>query len=115
MLRLEPVIWTLFGAGMLMGAFLLPAWILVVGIAAPLGLVPEGALAFGRVLSLAASPPGRLLLLAAMALPLWAGAHHLRHVAIDFGGLSRDGVVGPLLYAIALLGSLAALVAVIRL
>lgn len=115
MLRLEPVIWVLFGAGMMVGGFLLPALILVLGLAGPLGFVPEGALAFERVYGLAASLPGRLVLAAAAALPLWAGAHHLRHVWIDFGGLKSDGLVGGLLYAVALVGSVLAVVAVFRL
>lgn len=115
LLRLEPLIWTLFGAGMMVGGLLLPAFILVVGLAAPLGFVPEGALAFDRVYGLAASLPGRAILAAAIALPLWAGAHHLRHVWIDLGGLKSDGLVGSLLYALALVGSVLGVIAAIRL
>lgn len=115
LLRLEPLIWTLFGAGMMVGGLLLPALILVLGLAAPFGLVPESALAFERMHGLAASLPGRLLLAAAVALPLWAGAHHLRHVWIDFGGLKSDALVGSLLYALALVGSVLGVVAAIRL
>jgi fumarate reductase subunit D len=115
LLRIEPVVWVLFGAGMMVGGLLLPGIILVLGLAAPLGFVPEPALAFERVHGLAASLLGRLVLAAAVALPLWAGAHHLRHVWIDFGGLRSDGVVGSFLYAVALVGSVLAVVAAIRL
>lgn len=115
LIRLEPVVWTLFGAGMMVGGLLLPAFILVVGIAAPLGWVPEGALAFERVHGLAASLPGRVILAAGVALPLWAGAHHLRHIWIDFGGLKSDAFVGSLLYALALVGSVLGVVAAVRL
>ncbi len=112
MLKLEPVIWLLFGAGMMVGGFILPAWIATAG----LGLgVSEGALSYDRMHALLASPLGRLAALAAMALPLWGGAHHLRHVWIDFGGLETDGAVGGLLYGIALAGSAAAVVAVVNL
>jgi fumarate reductase subunit D len=52
---------------------------------------------------------------AAIALPLWGGAHHLRHLWLDFGGLKSDGLVGMLCYGLALFGSLAAFVAVARL
>ena len=48
-------------------------------------------------------------------LPLWGGAHHLRHLWLDFGGLRSDGFVGSLCYGGALVGSLLAIVAVIRL
>ena len=55
------------------------------------------------------------MLAAVIALPLWKGAHHVRHLFIDFVGVSHDAIVAPILYAIAALGSLGAIVAVIRL
>jgi fumarate reductase subunit D len=115
LLRLEPLIWLLFGQGILIGTILLTGWLLVVGLAAPLGLTPEGALALERAHRLAANPIGRLLLLALIALPLWKGAHHLRALSIDFGGASRDPAVASLVYGLALLGSALGVLAVIRL
>jgi len=115
LLRLEPFIWLLFGHGILIGTILLTGWLLVVDVLAPLGLVSEGALAFERAHRLAAHPIGRLLLLALIALPLWKGAHHVRSLAIDFGGASRDPAVATLLYGLALGGSALAVVAIIRL
>jgi fumarate reductase subunit D len=115
LLRLEPLIWLLFGLGILVGTILLTGWLLVVGVALPFGMMHEDALAFLYVHPLAANPIGRLLLLAMIALPLWKGAHHLRSLSIDFGGASRDPVVASLLYGIALLGSALGILAVIRL
>lgn len=115
LLRLEPVIWLLFGQGILIGTILLTGWLLVVGIAQPLGWVPAEALAYPRAHALAAHPIGRLVLLALCALPLWKGAHHLRSLSIDFGGGSRDTAVATALYAVAALGSLLAIAAVVRL
>ena len=115
LLRIEPVIWLLFGNGLLIGTMLLTGWILVVGLAAPFGLVPEEALAFERAHSLASSLIGRVVLAGLIVLPLWKGAHHIRHLSIDFRGAERDVVVAPILYGIAALGSLAGLLAVIRL
>jgi fumarate reductase subunit D len=115
MLKLEPIIWQLFGGGMMIGAFLYPAYLLMVGFAAPLGIAPPEALSYERAIALAGSIAGRAILAAAIALPLWAAAHHVRHIFIDFGGLARDGTVGALCYGIAALGSLLAIVAVIRL
>ncbi len=112
MRKLEPVIWLLFGAGMMVGGFVLPAWIATVG----LGLVGDAdAFSYDRMYAMFTHPVGRLVALAAMALPLWGGAHHLRHVSIDLGGLQRDPLVGGLLYALALGGSLAAVIAVVTL
>jgi len=115
MLKLEPVIWALFGGGMMVGGLLLPGFIFVLGIAAPLGFAPESVSSFAHLHALASHPIGRLVFLAAIALPLWGGAHHVRHVWIDLGGLKSDGLVGGLCYGVALLGSVAAIVAVIRL
>ena len=115
LLRLEPIIWLLFGQGILIGTILLTGWVLVVGLLAPLGLVSDGALAFERAHRLGANPIGRLVLLAICALPLWKGAHHVRSLAIDFGGAHRDAAVATLLYGIAVVGSLLAIVAVVRL
>jgi len=115
LLRLEPLIWLLFGLGILVGTMLLTGWLLVFAVAAPLGMLPAGALAFDRIHEFAANPIGRLLLLALIALPLWKGAHHLRTLSIDFGGVSRDPAVALLLYGIALLGSALGVLAVIRL
>ena len=115
LLKLEPIIWLLFGQGILIGTILLTAWVLVVGLAAPLGWIPPEALAFERAHALAAHPIGRLVLLALCVLPLWKGAHHLRSLSIDFGGAQRDAAVATLLYGVAALGSLLGLLAVARL
>jgi fumarate reductase subunit D len=115
LLKLEPVIWLLFGQGILIGTMLLTGWILVVGLAAPLGLVDPGALSFERAHALGASLLGRLVLLALLVLPLWKGAHHVRSLSIDFGGHARDAAVATLMYAVAALGSVLAIVAVVRL
>ncbi len=121
LLRIEPAIWLLFGQGILIGTILLTGWLLVVGIAVPLGLalglelVPAQALSYERAHMLASHWVGRLVLLGLIALPLWKGAHHLRSLSMDFGGAARDTAVAAVLYALAALGSLLAICAVVRL
>ena len=115
LLRLEPIIWPLFGAGILAGTLLLPGWLLTVGLAGPLGLLPDGAISFERAHALAANPLGRLVLLGLIALPLWKGAHHTRALAVDLIGAQSDGLVGSALYAVALLGSVLGILAVLAL
>ena len=115
MLKLEPIIWGLFGAGMLVGGLLYPAFLLVVTLAQPLDVLSADALSFERAHGLASHPLGRVVLAAAIALPLWAGAHHVRHLAIDLGGIARDAWFGALCYALALAGSVLAVMAVARL
>jgi fumarate reductase subunit D len=115
MLKLEPVVWGLFGAGMFVAGLLYPAFLLVATLMQPLGVLAPDALSFERAHALAAHPIGRVVLAAAVAFPLWAGAHHVRHVNIDFGGIGRDAWFGALCYALALVGSVAAVLAVARL
>lgn len=111
----DPLLWPLFGLGFVCAAFLLPPWVAVVGIAHPAGWVADGALAYERVYGLASSLPGRVLFAAAVALPLWNGAYHLRHTAMDLVGQRYDVFVAPVLYALAAAGSVMAVVAVTRL
>ena len=39
LLKVEPVIWLLFGQGIMIGTMLLTGWVLVMGVLAPLGVV----------------------------------------------------------------------------
>lgn len=120
LLKLEPIIWLMFGQGILLGTFLLTPWLLVVGLGVPLGIVPSDALSYERAHALASAsvvgvPIGPLLVAALIALPLWKGAHHVRSLLLDFGGEERDGAVGGLLYLVATLGTIGAILAVVRL
>lgn len=114
-LKLEPLIWLLFGGGIMVGTMLMTGWTLVVGLGVPMGFVSADALAFERAHELGASLIGRALLVAIVALPLWKGAHHTRHVFIDAGGADRDPLVATLLYLLASFGSVMAIVAAVRL
>jgi len=114
LLKLEPLIWLLFGQGIMIGTMLLTAWVLVVGLAVPLGIVPADALSFERAHMLGSNIIGRVVLLGLIVLPMWKGVHHMRHLFIDFG-TGRDELIAPLLYLVALAGSLLGLIAVIRL
>jgi fumarate reductase subunit D len=115
LLRVEPVIWLLFGQGILVGTILLTGWVIAVGLLVPTSIVSADALSYERAYGLASNVIGRLILLALIALPLWKGAHHLRSLSIDMGGGDRDGAVGTALYLVAAVGSLAAILAVVRL
>jgi len=120
LLKLEPIIWLMFGQGILIGTFLLTPWLLVVGLAIPLGIVPADAISYERAHALASAsvmglPIGPLVVAALIALPLWKGAHHVRSLLLDFGGEARDGIVGGLLYLVATAGTIGAILAVIRL
>ncbi len=113
LLRLEPVIWLLFGGGIMVGTILLPAYLLTIGLGGPLGLLAEGALDYDRMHAIASHPIGRAVFAAIIVLPLWKGAHHTRSLMADWLGHGADGVVGSLLYAIAAVGSILGIAAVL--
>lgn len=115
LLRIEPIIWFLFGQGILIGTILLTGWVLVVGLLMPLEIVSAEALSYERAHMLGSNILGRLLLGALLVLPLWKGVHHIRSIALDFGGGERDAAVGTLLYLVASAGSVLALLAIVRL
>ena len=115
LLRIEPLIWFMFGQGIMIGTILLTGWVLVVGLLIPLDIVSAEALSYERAHMLASHPIGRLVLLGILALPLWKGAHHVRHFFIDRGHAAHDATIGGLAYLVATLGSIAALVVVVRL
>jgi len=120
LLKIEPLIWLLFGQGILIGTMLMTGWILVVGLLIPLGLVDASALSYDRAYALATAsflglPIGKLVLAALLVLPLWKGAHHVRSLHVDFGGAERDGIVGSLLYGVAAVGSVVGIVGVVGL
>ena len=119
LLRLEPAIWLLFGAGTMLGTLLLPGYLLTVGIGGPLGWFSPDALSYERLNGMLQHPIGgilfRLVLLGLIALPMWKGAHHLRALSVDFNGHHRDGLVGGLLYLVAIAGSVLGILAVVRL
>jgi fumarate reductase subunit D len=113
LLRIEPLLWLLFGAGIMLGTMLLPGYLLTVTLGGPLHLLPAHALSFERAHTIFSNPAGRLLLLALIALPVWKGAHHCRALAVDLYGHAADTPVGSLFYAIAAVVSIAGIVAVL--
>jgi len=119
LLKIEPVIWLLFGAGIMAGTILLPGYLLTVGLGGPLGILSADALSYERLHGMVSHPIGglvfRLVLLGLIALPLWKGAHHFRHFLIDMDGHDRDVVVAPILYLIAAAGSVVGILTVLSL
>ena len=118
LLKLEPLIWFMFGQGIMIGTMLLTPWLLVFGVLGPLGIVEPLSFADAKATftaSLFGIPIAKLALAALLVLPLWKGAHHVRSLLIDFGGGERDGFVGSVLYLIAIVGSVMGISAVVGL
>lgn len=104
---IDPLWWSLFGAGGTIAAFLVPAHILLTGIALPAGWLGQY-LEYERLLALVTHPIGRLYLFVLISLPLLHWAHRFRYVVHDLGLKGGRTVVAIACYGSAVLGTLAA-------
>lgn len=101
---IEPLFWSLFGAGGMLSALVAAPLMGATGLLAPLA-APE-ALDRARVLALVTHPAGALGLWAVVSLFLWHACHRLLHGLHDLG--FHPGVAGRwVFYGAAALGTLA--------
>jgi len=107
----KPIVWGPFAAGGTLTAFLTPALVLLTLLAA-LGHAPD-LLSFERMRAFAGHGLVKLAIVGVVFLSLWSAAHRLRITCYDLG-LRADRVVATLVYAVAGLGTLAALVYLLR-
>jgi len=77
----EPLLWVLFSAGGMLSGMLMPALILMFGLAYPLGWVTPPT--YEQMAGLMANPIVRLALLGLVALSLFHWAHRFRHTLYD--------------------------------
>ena len=101
----KPVVWSLFAAGGTVTALLTPVLVLLIGLAVPLGLLPQALFSYARIQAMLANPLIKLIVFFVLFLSLWHAAHRLRITLHDFG-LRADGIVAICLYAIAALASI---------
>ncbi len=110
----EPVFWSLFGAGGVLAAMLLPAVIVVTGIAGPLGWLGADAMSYERAHALASSWTGKLFLLAVISLTFWHAFHRIYHSLHDLGVHRGLGLLKILSYGLAAFGTLVAVITLLR-
>ncbi len=111
----EPIFWSLFGAGGVVSALVLPVLVLITGIAFPLGLLSDGALDYARMVSFAGSLIGGMALFVVISLTFWHAAHRIAHSAHDFGLHRGRGVWRAICYGAAFAGTVWTFVLVVRL
>ena len=76
-----PLFWTLFSAGGVVAAFLIPVHLFLFGLAFPLGwIAPPG---YEKLVALARLPLVRLYLFILCSLPLFHWAHRFRYTLYD--------------------------------
>jgi len=78
----KPMLWLPFAGGGLVAALIIPVLILITGVLVPLGVLH---LRYETVAAFAHNPIGKLIVLGAVALPVWHAAHRLRMTAHDLG------------------------------
>ena len=101
----EPIWWSLFSAGGVLAAFLIPIHIFLTGIAWPLGWLPGEALDYSRVQSLLSHPVARFYCFLLISLPLFHGAHRFRFTLADLGVKGVDMLLAVLCYGAAIVGT----------
>ena len=109
---MEPFWWSLFSAGGVVAAFLVPVHLFLHGIAIPLGWVPVSP---ARMAALAHHPIIKLYLFVLIALPLYHWAHRFRFILEDLGLHGYRMPLAILCYGAAILGTMATVLVLIRL
>ncbi len=104
-------VWGLFAAGGTITAFVFPA-LIALFLMVSAGYVPAG-LSFESASQLLLAWPARLVIISVLLFSLWHAAHRMRVLAHDLG-MRRDGIIAFTCYLLAGIGSLAAIVLVLR-
>ena len=102
----EPIWWSLFSAGGVVAALLIPVHIFLTGIAGPLGWLPPEAFDYVRVQALLSHPITRLYCFVLISLPLFHGAHRIRFTLVDLGIRGVDMLLAVVCYGAAIAGTL---------
>ena len=98
----EPYLWLLFSAGGVLSAMLMPALLLLFGLAFPLGwLAPPS---HEHMLAVLGNPLARLVLLGLCVLSLFHWAHRFRHTLHDAVRFTHP-MIAALCYGAAVAGS----------
>ncbi|MEJ8839025.1 fumarate reductase subunit FrdD [Ramlibacter sp. AN1133] len=106
--------WMLFGAGGMVSALIGVALVLITGLAGPLGLFgAANPIAYDNLLAFARNPLGGLFIFVVIALFLWHAAHRIYHTLHDFG-IHLNAFWWLCCYGVAALGSIVALVSLLR-
>src|ERR1700674_4441878 len=98
----EPIWWSLFSAGGVVAALLVPVHIFLTGIAWPLGILPGDFLEFSRMKMLISQPLVRLVCFIIITLPLFHWAHRFRFTLLDLGLKSIHTLIEVLCYGSAI-------------
>src|SRR5262245_39422908 len=104
---IEPLLWTLFSAGGVMAALLIPVLLLLFGLAFPLGwLTPPS---HEYLLTVLRNPVTRVVVFLLCMLSLFHWAHRFRYTLYDGLQIKHlDELINPFCYGGAIVGSVVA-------
>jgi fumarate reductase subunit D len=103
----EPFLWTLFSAGGVVAALVVPVHLFLFGLAFPLGWLP--APSYDHLLAVLQHPLTRVYLFVVCMLGLFHGAHRCRYTLYDGLQIKHlNEVINVLCYGGAIVGSLLA-------
>lgn len=108
----KPIVWGPFAAGGTLTAFLTPA-LIVLTLLAGLGQMPE-LLRYDQLHAFMDHWLVKLAVVGVVFVSLWSAAHRLRITCYDLG-VRADTLVATVVYAVALTGTLAAALFLLRL
>lgn len=101
---LEPFLWTLFSAGGVLAALLIPIHLFLFGLALPLGWLPQPS--YEHLLAVLEHPLTRLYFVVLCTLALFHGAHRFRYTLYDGLQIKHlNEVINVLSYGGAIVGS----------
>jgi len=104
---IEPFLWSLFSAGGVVAAFLVPVHLFLFGLAFPLGWI--NAPFYESMLALVRHPAVRLYLFVLCSLPLFHWAHRFKYTLYDGLQIKHiNEVINTFCYGGAILGTLLA-------
>ena len=106
----EPIWWSLFSAGGVVAALLVPVNIFLTGIAGPLGILPGDFLQYDKMHVLMSNPAVRLYCFVLISLPLFHWAHRFRFTLVDLGLKGIHTLIAVVCYGAAIVGTIAAAV-----
>jgi fumarate reductase subunit D len=109
---IEPFWWSLFSVGGVVAAFLVPVFLVLFGLAIPLGWV---SVSHAKLLALLSQPLVRVFLFVLIALPFYHCFHRLRFVLEDLGLHGLRAPLAVLCYGSAIAGTVATLWVLLRL
>ena len=109
----EPVFWSLFGAGGVVVAFILPVLVLATGLAIPFDLLSPEQLSYDRVLYFTNSWIGKCFIFATVSLSFWHGLHRIFLSLHDLGVHNYRYFYKWLCYGLAACGTASTLILIV--